>query len=93
MVFVFHYMYSVYVVHNTFSDVIPFLFLLICLLILYMMTVFQIQQIPLHFACLYGHVTVVELLLDRGSDLRAQDDVSIHCNFVCFTYTLIHNYC
>ena len=93
MVFVFHYMYSVYVVHNTFSDVIPFLFLLICLLILYMMTVFQIQQTPLHLACEGGHVTVVKILLDRGSDLRAQDIVSIHCNFACFTYTLIHNYC
>ena len=89
IVFVFHYMYSVYVVHNTFSDDIPFLFLLICLLILYMMTVFQYQQTPLHLACYGGDVTVVEILLDRGSDLRAQDIVSI----ACFTYTLIHNYC
>lgn len=31
---------------------------------------------PIHYAAEYGHPTVVQLLLDRGTDISAKDNVS-----------------
>eukprot|EP01098_Paradermamoeba_levis_P004579 TRINITY_DN195_c0_g1_i1.p1 TRINITY_DN195_c0_g1~~TRINITY_DN195_c0_g1_i1.p1 ORF type:complete len:155 (+),score=26.17 TRINITY_DN195_c0_g1_i1:179-643(+) len=34
---------------------------------------FQLSRTPLHFAAGYGHMSVVQLLIERGSDVNAKD--------------------
>ena len=36
----------------------------------------QFTFTPLHWACLGGHTVVVELLIDKGADAEAKDNVS-----------------
>ena len=39
--------------------------------------VLQVQFTPLHHASGAGHLPVVQALLDRGANVRAQDQVSV----------------
>ena len=39
--------------------------------------VLQFQSTPLHDASGAGHLPVVQALLDRGANVRAQDQVSV----------------
>ena len=48
-------------------------------LVQYFMPLFvlQEQETPLHFASYGGHLPVVQALLDRGANVRAQNRVSV----------------
>ena len=36
----------------------------------------QWQQTPLHYAVLYGHIEVIKILLAKGADINAKNEVS-----------------
>ena len=50
-------------------------------LVQYFMTLFvlQVHSTPLHYASRAGHLPVVQALLDRGANVRAQNEVSVSC--------------
>ena len=66
----------------------------VCIVLIIQMFMFSLFNLfsqdgwtALHPAAWNGHTTSLELLLDRGANLEAQDNVGLHLIVLSLTYT------